>query len=268
MNAYFGDAAGQDKKQQERDDFALGRQLHERLRWSGGDTAFNATRELVVPHMNVLGTGEALARVLKAVDPATDNICTQDVFERMGIVPPWDQSGASSPSLRDLVYPKKKVYEETGSESNRELARILNKLTSSFRDLSDPVEALKRPITGDKVLYLPTDPDKAAEQKATDSMLQEGAAFKEKLGPLVKQELLGFLYDGRQMMSSQLQHALYEAPQILNDGVGLAKDIQMLSRDFAGVGYLVRETGRGISESSQIQSRPTVIRSAASTLEA
>lgn len=240
--------------QQERADFNLGRQLFDSLRYRKTNEAFDTMCEIVAPHMKALGVEARIARILKALDPATENIGVND-----GVADAWSDMPAPARSLSDMVYPKPQILPETGSDSNKQLAGILNALNKVTHNLrGNPVDALKPPTTGDQVLYLPENPDRVADREGLQQRLEQGVLFKQEVASIVKQELAGFLYDKDRKMSDELKFALYRMPEILEDGSGVARDISRLATDFSEVGYLVREAGKSLSDASGIVARPVV----------
>lgn len=253
MNDIFDRAVGQTGQEKERADFDLAHQLFNRLRFGAPETVFDVTRQLVVPHMKPLDAEARINRVLTALDPTTDNIKTKQ--DELNL---WSDEPVPPRTLRELVYPKPEVFSETGTESNRQLARILNEFSRIRDDLIDPVERLKRPVTGDKVLYLPQDPDKAAEEQALERLKEQGVLFKQQVVPIFKQELLEFLYADKQMMSDRLKFALYRMPEILEGGANVRNDISALATNFYELGYMVRKAGNSLSEASRIVARPQV----------
>jgi len=231
--------------------FDLAKALHEKLRYSNPALAFGVTQELILPELKDFGTDKALSTVLHALSPDTQNIETKNRIEL-----PF-ASAHGRQSLRDLVFPEAKKYEESGSDSNRQLARILNSLSDMGR--VDPIHAMRRHDTGDKVLHLPKDPDAAREEKWARERLQRGADYKKETLKVFTSELQGLLYDGRNMIGSQMQYALHVMREKIIGGDEVQKAASKVINDFGSVGALVRD-GHNLKESIDILKRAEAMR--------
>lgn len=226
--------------------FDLAKALHEKLRYSNPALAFGVTRELVVLELKDLGTDRALATVLEALSPETQNI---DLEDRIKL--PFSDHAAKK-SLRDLVFPKPETYAETGSDSNRQLARILNKLSALGK--KDPIDAMRRHDTGDHVLHLPVDPQAARDAKILGERLRKGQEYKAETLKTLMPELQALLYDGRRSISTGLQYALYIMNEKLVDSAPVQKAVGKLLDDFGSIGAIVRD-GNNFKEAVNIMKR-------------
>lgn len=231
-------------------DYVLAKTLYDRLRWGDAqDAVFSITKSLIVPLMEPLGTGAALVRVERALDPATDNIDTECRFTRPDEGVQW--------SLRDAVFPNLKNYAETGSEGNRTLAGILNRLVSlSGRDFKD---GLKR--TGDTVVHLPESP----ESQRIKNRLERGAAFKEKTKLDFEREFARLLYTDSVGVGTEINYALHRMPEFLKDGQEIAKAMTDVINHAGAIGKMMAYHGRynpgfTLEEAVRIRSTPPVAR--------
>lgn len=228
METDFSKASAQHKLS----DFDIAKAVHDRLGYAGPETAFDVTQKLVVPLLEDIGTPKLLSISLRALSPDTDNI---DLEDRIKF--PFERK--IDKGLRPLVFTKPKSYEETGSEGNRALAKILNSLSSGMA--RNPIDSLKHYETGDKVLHLPKHPDIARDEERVRKKLERGEEFKADTLKLFVAELQSLLYEGKDMIGTRMQYALHRMPEVLVDGYEIQKSLAKTINDFGRVGRLIRD---------------------------
>lgn len=205
--------------------FALAQIFYRRVGFLNPVLAFNVTCELVVPDMAPIGTDKSLATVLTALSPDAQNINLEQIL----LLPPRPERVRA-----ESRHPKH--FEVTGTQSNRDLATILNKLAR----LGEPESAAIRPNAESDMSHLPVNSQKAIEARRVREVTERGEAFKEKTHFILVRELQRLLYDNRGPVDLKMQNATHELPMHLVDGDRIQKAVYEVIDHFGSVGDFMR----------------------------
>lgn len=206
-------------------DYALALAVYNRLRYADPETPYGVLQKTVIePHLSDLGVNDACENITAFLSPESQiDYLPETLLIRPGQL-------AEKPSLRSRVFPKATTYPETGSQANRELARILNKLAQ----ISSPAPAVD---CSAPVVHLPRDPSDILKEEHAQEKQAALSTHKADMLRAFKHETLRALFSGNyHLMDQRTRNELHWFESNVEGGQDLAKAITRVIGDLGTIG--------------------------------